>query len=47
MEKITRREDAEKTCFTCACSAVDDCDRLHCLESGEIVNDDDTCEDWN
>lgn len=50
--KVTNHDNAERTCFTCANSFVDE-DSYHdtylcCVKrNGEIVEDDESCEDWN
>lgn len=50
--KVTNHDNAERTCFTCANSFVDE-DSYHdtylcCVKrNGEVVEDDESCEDWN
>lgn len=41
-------KNKEGTCFDCANSHVDDEDKLHCIiKDGIIVEDDDSCEEYN
>lgn len=41
-------KDVEHICFYCANSHVDDEDKLHCMvKDGIIVEDDDSCEEYN
>lgn len=41
-------KDVENICFYCANSYIDDEDKLHCIKKdGIIVEDDNTCEDYN
>ena len=47
---IYDHDEAQKTCFLCANAFVDDEDHLHCCSesgNGKVVNDEDTCDDWN
>jgi len=50
--KVTNHDNTERTCFTCANAFVDE-DQYHdtylccVLRNGEIVEDDDSCDDWN
>lgn len=50
--KIINHDDAERTCLTCANAFVDeDLDHntyLCCVKcNGDVVEDDDTCDEWN
>ena len=38
----------KKDCFNCSNSFVDDEGNLHCMkQEGKIVEENQTCEDWN
>ena len=48
--KIVNHDDAERSCFNCASSFVNDLDKLVCIESGEVISDENDgkdCEGWN
>ena len=40
-------KDVEHICFYCSNSCVTDDDELFCVKNKKIVDDEDTCEDYN
>ena len=47
---ICDHDEVQKICYFCANAFVDDKDRLRCYSkngNGRVVNDEDSCDDWN